>query len=127
MATTQVTVQENVTSITIDAATSITVNEDITTLEISAGAAGASIATGISVTPYGTISSTNVQAALQELSDDFFRQDGTPSGAEEGDLWYDTDDDALKAYIEIGGSPEWTTLLQAGAENQMLLLDGGNF
>jgi hypothetical protein len=127
MATTQVTVQENVTSITIDAATSITVNEDVTTLEISAGAAGASVASSIGVTPYGTISSTNVQSALQELADDFFRQDGEPESAEEGDLWYDTDDDALKAYIEIGGSPTWTTLLQAGAENQMLLLDGGNF
>ena len=59
MATTQVTVQENVTSITIDAATSITVNEDVTTLEISAGAAGANVASSIGVTPYGTISSTN--------------------------------------------------------------------
>ena len=68
---TQVTVQENVTSITIDAATSITVNEDVTTLEISAGAAGANVASSIGVTPYGTIASTNVQAALQELADDF--------------------------------------------------------
>ena len=70
--------------------------------------------------------STNVQAALDELAGDFFVQDGTPSGSQlnEGDLWYDTDDDELKVYR----GTTWQTLAGAGGDAEtMLTLDGGSF
>ena len=120
---TQVTVQESLTTVTIDSSTSITVSEDTTTVELSA-ALFTSPAGSITYSPYGSVSSTTVQAAIDELADDFYR--GTTehsSGYEEGDLFYDTDDNLFRVYVE----DEWVTLLRAADTDDMQRLDGGNF
>ena len=120
---TQVTVQESLTTVTIDSSTSITVSEDITTVELSA-ALFTSPAGAISYDPYGSVSSTTVQAAIDELADDFYRGTEAPgSGYEEGDLFYDTDDNLFRVYVEN----EWVTLLRAADTDDMQRLDGGNF
>ena len=128
-----VTVNEDPTYITVDESTlTVTINQSdnpITVTTTSDLTFQASLAEDVTYTSTTTLPGGNVQDALADLAEQFYRQSATPSGSNlgEGDLWYDTDDDALKAYIEIGGSPAWPTLLQAGAENEMLLLDGGNF
>jgi len=120
---TQVTVQESLTTVTIDSSTSITVSEDVTNVELSA-ALITSPAGAISYDPYGSVSSTTVQAAIDELADDFYRGTETPgSGYEEGDLFYDTDDNLFRVYVEN----EWVTLLRAADTDDMQRLDGGNF
>ena len=49
------------------------------------------------IIPEGTVAN-----ALEVLADQFFRGTDEPTGSnlEEGDLWYDTDDDQLKVYRE---------------------------
>ena len=123
MATTQITVQEDVTTVTVDASTSITITEDITTLELSA-ALFTTAAESVAYSPYGTVSATTVQGAIDELADDFYKGTETPgSGYEEGDLFYDTDDNLFRVYVE----DEWVTLLRAGDAADMQKLDGGAF
>ena len=120
---TQVTVQESLTTIYIDSSTSITVEEDTTNVELSA-ALFTSPAGAITYSPYGSVSSTTVQAAIDELADDFYRGTTEPSsGYEEGDLFYDTDDNLFRVYVEN----EWVTLLRAADTDDMQRLDGGNF
>ena len=96
-----------------------------TTLEI-ATSLGSQEASAINYSPTGRMASTTVQGALDEIAGDFFVQDGTPSGSQlnEGDLWYDTDDDEIKVYRES----TWQTLAGAGGTAEtMLTLDGGSF
>ena len=120
---TQITVQESLTTIYIDSSTSITVEEDTTNVELSA-ALFTSPAGAITYTPYGSVSSTTVQTAIDELADDFYRGTTEPSsGYEEGDLFYDTDDNLFRVYVEN----EWVTLLRAADTDDMQRLDGGNF
>jgi len=114
------------TTLTIDGvSTNYNVSGENTTLEISTQIS-ATVGSAIIYTPSGRLESTNVQAALDELAGDFFVQDGTPSGSQlnEGDLWYDTDDDELKVYR----GTTWQTLAGAGGDAEtMLTLDGGSF
>ena len=114
------------TTLTIDGvSTTYNVSGENTTLEISTQIS-ATVGSAIIYTPSGRLESTNVQAALDELAGDFFVQDGTPSGSQlnEGDLWYDTDDDELKVYR----GTTWQTLAGAGGDAEtMLTLDGGSF
>ena len=131
MAQTQVNLDLDTTSVTIssDVPTTVELTTDVTNISISAAIPSATFsAENISFTPYGGISSTNVGGALNELINQFYRSDDEPTDADEGDLWYDLDDDLLKAYVETTpGNTEWITLLQAGADDNMLLLDGGSF
>tara|TARA_E500000318_G_C3495149_1_gene186065 strand:- start:98 stop:490 length:393 start_codon:yes stop_codon:yes gene_type:complete len=75
------------------------------------------------IIPAGTVAN-----ALGVLADQFFRSDSAPTGSnlEEGDLWYDTDDDQLMVYRETSpGNLEFVPLAQAtGTMNN---LDGGLF
>ena len=114
------------TTLTIDGvSTTYNVSGENTTLEISTQIS-ATVGSAIIYTPSGRMESTNVQAALDELAGDYFVQAGTPSGSQlnEGDLWYDTDDDELKVYR----GTTWQTLAGAGGDAEtMLTLDGGSF
>ena len=114
------------TTLTIDGlSTEYNISGTSTTLEISTQIS-ATVATAIIYSPTGRMESTNVQTALDEIAGDFFVQDGTPSGSQlnEGDLWYDTDDDELKVYR----GTTWQTLAGAGGDAEtMLTLDGGSF
>ena len=96
-----------------------------TTLQISTSL-GSQEASAINYSPTGRMAATTVQGALDEIAGDFFVQDSTPSGSQlnEGDLWYDTDDDELKVYR----GTTWQTLAGAGGDAEtMLTLDGGSF
>ena len=69
-----------------------------------------------------------VAEALQILADQSFRSDTAPTGSnlEEGDLWYDTNDDQLMVYRETSPSNfEFVPL--ASATGTMDNLDGGGF
>lgn len=83
----------------------------------------------ITVTAHNNVYPTgNLTQALEKLADQFFRGTSAPTGSnlEEGDLWYDTDDNQLKVYRETSSSVfEFVPLAQAtGTMNN---LDGGLF
>jgi protein involved in temperature-dependent protein secretion len=84
-------------------------------------------ATNTVVAPYGTITATNVQNALEQLADQDFRSTSTPTGTNvsEGDTWYDLDDNIMKVYREISsGVFAWTNLVVAETNDT---LDAGAF
>ena len=126
MATTLTISTPVTTTLTIDGtSTTYNVSGTSTILEISSTIAKQSAA-AINYTPTGRMAATNVQTALDEIAGDYFVQAGTPSGSQlnEGDLWYDTDDDEIKVYRES----TWQTLAGAGGTAEtMLTLDGGSF
>lgn len=123
-------------TITVDE-TDVTVTEDTTTInitpttyEVSIEAVATLIPTALSmsVTPYKTITKTNVQEALEELADQDFRGATAPTGStlELGDTWYDTANDIFYVYRTVGGITDWYPLLNTdvGEEDN---LDGGAF
>jgi hypothetical protein len=133
-------VSENVTTINIDPTVTTTTSvETVTTLNIvptittieARGLAiwgeGATAAYALPCTPHGTVTATNVQAALEQLADQDFRTTSIPTGAnvQEGDTWYDTDDNVIKVYRETSsGVFEWTNLVVTDADDT---LDAGAF
>ena len=114
------------TTLTIDGlSTEFNISGTSTTLQISTSL-GSQEASAINYSPTGRMAATTVQGALDEIAGDYFVQAGTPSGSQlnEGDLWYDTDDDEIKVYRES----TWQTLAGAGGTAEtMLTLDGGSF
>ena len=128
MADTDVTISEDVTSISIPSDTEITITEDVTEVKVTATTPGIITgASGISFSPYGTVSANNVQSALQEIADQFTITTSQPGSPSEGDLFYDTDDNVLQVYADADGSTQWLTILRAGAADDMQRLDGGSF
>ena len=114
-----VTVTENVTTLNIVPA--------VTTVEAKGLAIALSDSAAMGVTPYGTITATNVQAALNQLADQDFRSTSTPTGTNvsEGDTWYDLDDNIMKVYREISsGVFAWTNVVVAETNDT---LDAGAF
>jgi hypothetical protein len=71
------------------------------------------------------MTSTNIQAAIEELEATLLKQDSEPLSYEEGDLWYDTDDNELKVAREVSGTLQFIPLLSA--TGTMDNLDGGGF
>jgi|TARA_B100000902_G_scaffold371722_1_gene398092 hypothetical protein len=114
------------TTLTISGtSTEYNISGDSTTLTMNTAISGAN-ASDIVYAPSGRMSSTNIQDALDELSGDYFMQAAQPTGSQlnEGDLWYDTDDDELKVYR----GTQWQTLAGAGGDVEtMMQLDGGSF
>ena len=114
-----VTVEENVTTLNIVPA--------VTTVEAKGLAIALSDSAAMGVTPYGSITATNVQAALNQLADQDFRSTSTPTGTNvsEGDTWYDLDDNIMKVYREISsGVFAWTNVVVAETNDT---LDAGAF
>lgn len=130
-----VTVAEEVTSITVTSedAINVAITEDTTTVAVSSVPA-TTTGDSISITSHGTITAETVQGAIEQLADQFFRQSSTPTGDNlgEGDLWYDTGNEQLKVYREqSGGSFQWEALVAggfiSGEASDMDKLDGGLF
>ena len=129
-----VTVTESPTYITIDEASiTITLNQSdnpitVTTssdLTLQAGSAG-----DIVYTATGSLAGGNMQDALADLADQFYRQSSTPSGSNlaEGDLWYNTSSEELFVYRQVSGGYEWHTIASAGGSSPTsFTLDGGSF
>ena len=68
-----------------------------------------------------------MQTAIEQLADQIFKSDSAPSGSnlQEGDFWYDTDDDILKVYLEVSaGTFEWRPVIVSN-EDDSSILDGG--
>lgn len=68
-------------------------------------------ATGISVTPTGDLTATNVQSALVELEGEYVYSSASPAGAAVGTLWIDSDD--FKTYVRTASA--WQPVGGAGA------------
>ena len=120
-----VTVSETDNTVTLnqsDNPITITTTSDLT---LQAGSAG-----DIVYTQTGSLPGGNVQDALSDLADQFFRQASTPSGDNlaEGDLWYNTSSEELFVYRQVSGGFEWHTIASAGGSSPTsFTLDGGSF
>ncbi|REK55396.1 MAG: hypothetical protein DWQ49_10555 [Bacteroidetes bacterium] len=81
-------------------------------------------AASVSVTPTGSITSTTLQGALEELAAQDFRSNAAPTGnnVEVGDTWYDTDDNIFYVYRTIDGVTDWRPLVSGDDVS-----DGGTF
>ena len=128
MGETSLDISESVTVVTVvEDATTIDITPRVTTVEAKGLAIANANATSLPMSPYGTITATNVQAALEQLADQDFRSTDTPTGTNvsEGDTWYDTDDNEMKVYREISsGVFAWTNLVVAETDDT---LDAGAF
>jgi hypothetical protein len=129
-----VTVTESPTFITVDEVNNtVTLNQSdnpITVTTTSDLTLQAGIAEQISYTQTGSLAGGNVQDALADLADQFFRQASTPSGDNlaEGDLWYNTSSEELFVYRQVSGGYEWHTIASAGGSSPTsFTLDGGSF
>jgi hypothetical protein len=129
-----VTVDENPTYITVDESNlSVTINQSnnpITVTTTSDLTFQASLAEDVTYTQTGSLVGGNLQEALGDLADQFFRQSSTPSGSNlaEGDLWYNTASEELFVYRQVSGGYEWHTIASAGGSSPTsFTLDGGSF
>ena len=122
---TYVTVNETNTEVTLnqsDNPITITTSTDLIT--------ALGLAADVTYTQHGSLPGGNVQDALADLADQFFRQSATPSGdnLQEGDLWYNTSSEELLVYRQVSGGFEWHTIASAGGSSPTsFTLDGGSF
>ena len=129
-------VTENVTEVSASGDTlTITLTDDVTedqayTLAVPFEVPGQITANNVTVTPYNTIASTNLQTVLQGLADQDFRGTSAPSGStvQEGDTWYDTDDDQLKVYRETSsGNFAWVPIMVGNISPDSDTIDAGSY
>ena len=115
--------------------TDLTIVEDQVVVTTTTTLSGGTDASNVTVTPVGTITATDLQSALEQLSDQKFVSATQPSSGdtnlEEGDLWYNTTDDTLNVYRE-GAWEEITLNAQLsedyqGTEYTDVTLNGGYF
>lgn len=127
-AETTLSISEDVVTVTVaEDVTTINIAPAVTTIEAKGLAITLTTASALPFIPYGTITATNVQAALSQLADQDFRTDSAPSGTNvsEGDTWYDLDDNIYKIYREISaGVFAWTNLVVTETDTS---LDAGAF
>jgi len=122
---TYVTVNETNTEVTLnqsDNPITVTTSTDLIT--------ALGLAADVTYTQHGSLPGGNVQDALEDLADQFFRQSATPSGdnVAEGDLWYNTSSEELLVYRQVSGGFEWHTIASAGGSSPTsFTLDGGSF
>ena len=130
-----VTVTETPTYVTINETnTEVTLNQSDNPIQVTTSTDLIS-ALGLAVdVTYTNINDTlpggNVQDALSDLADQFYRQAATPSGSNlaEGDLWYNTSSEELFVYRQVSGGYEWHTIASAGGSSPTsFTLDGGSF
>lgn len=122
---TYVTVNETNTEVTLnqsDNPITITTSTDLIT--------ALGLAADVTYTQHGSLPGGNVQDALEDLADQFFRQSSTPSGdnLSEGDLWYNTSTEELLVYRQTAGGFEFHVIASAGGSSPTAFtLDGGSF
>jgi hypothetical protein len=129
-----VTVTETPTYVTVNETNNtVTLNQSDNPITVTTStdlAFPVSVASSITYNATQTLPGGNVQDALADLADQFFRQSATPSGDNlgEGDLWYDTANEELRVYRQVSGGFEWHTIAAAGGDSPtMNTLDGGSF
>jgi methylmalonyl-CoA mutase cobalamin-binding subunit len=87
-------------------------------------------ASAMGISSISGLTATNVQAAIEELAGNDFRQSTTPTGSQvsEGDTWYDTDDNQLKVYRETSnGVFQWVPIIVGAANGDSDTLDAGSY
>lgn len=128
---TQVVISETNVAVSVsENVTTLNIVPSVTTVEAKGLAIALSDSAAMGVTPYGSITATNVQAALNQLADQNFRTTTTPTGpnVDEGDTWYDIDDNQLKVYRETSnGVFEWVPIIVGAAADDSDTLDAGAF
>jgi hypothetical protein len=131
---TKIAITEEVTQVAVTNNNSIGValSDNVTTVSVNNMALPAQFqdAANIAITPYNTITSTNLQGALQQLADQNFRGTSAPTGStvQEGDTWYDTDDDQLKVYRETSsGTFQWVPIIVGAAGGDSDTVDAGSY
>jgi hypothetical protein len=80
----------------------------------------------VSFDGHGPITADNVRDAIQQLADQNFRTTETPTGPniQEGDTWYDIDDNQLKVYRETSTNTfEWVPIIVGAAGDDSDTLD----
>ena len=132
--TTTVVITEEVTELTVSNANdiSVTLVDDPTVLTVNNFAIPVQFmdSGNVSFDGHGPITADNVRDALQQLADQNFRTTDTPTGSniEEGDTWYDTDDNQLKVYRETSsGVFEWVPIMIGNISDDSDTLDAGAF
>ena len=130
----EVTVTETPIYLTVDEINNnVTLNQSDNPITITTStdiATAIALASDVTYTSTTTLPGGNVQDALADLAEQFFRQSATPSGSNlgEGDLWYDTANEELRVYRQVSGGYEWHTIAAAGGSSPtMNTLDGGSF
>ena len=130
-----VSIEVDTTTVTVtsEEAVKVAIAPETTSVAVAVVPA-ATLASQIGSTAYANISATNIQTALEQLADQFYRGSTTPTGTNlgEGDLWYDTANEELRVYREIStGSFAWIALVEGGyvtGETSLMdKLDGGFF
>lgn len=132
--TTTVQIVEEVTQLSVSNANdvSVTLSDDSTTLTVNNFALPTAFidASDVTVSPHGTVTAENLQTALEQLADQDFRTDSAPTGSniEEGDTWYDTNDNQLKVYRETStGNFEFVPIMIGNDSPDSDTLDAGAF
>jgi len=132
--TTTVQIVEEVTQLSVSNASdvSVTLSDDSTTLTVNNFALPTAFvdASDVTVSPHGTVTADNLQTALEQLADQDFRTDDAPTGSnvEEGDTWYDTNDNQLKVYRETStGNFEFVPIMIGNDSPDSDTLDAGAF
>ena len=132
--TTSLQIVEQVTDLTVSNTNNITVTleESPTLLTVNNFAIPVQFmdSANVSFDGHGPITADNVRDALQQLADQNFRTAETPTGSniEEGDTWYDTDDNQLKVYRETSPSVfEWVPIMVGNISEDSDTLDAGAF
>ena len=130
----QVTVTETPTYVTVNETnTEVTLNQSDNPITVTTSTdliTALGLAADVTYTQHGSLPGGNVQDALADLADQFFRQSATPTGdnVAEGDLWYNTSSEELFVYRQVSGGYEWHTIASAGGSSPTsFTLDGGSF
>ena len=113
----------------------VNITDDVTKIEAFTLAVPTNVintlpAANVTFTAHNTITANNVQTALEQLADQDFRGTSTPSGSniQEGDTWYDTDDDQLKVYRETStGVFAWVPIMIGNISADSDTVDAGSF
>ena len=136
MSQTTLEITEDVTDVSVTGDTiTISITDDVTSVQayslaIPISVPGTLNATNIIVSPYNTITSTNLQTVLQGLADQDFRGASAPTGStvSEGDTWYDTDDEQFKVYRETSsGTFQWVPIIVGAAAGDSDTIDAGSY
>ena len=131
----QVTVTETPTFVTVNESnTEVTLNQSDNPITVTTSTdliTALGLAADVTYTNINNVlPGGNVQDALADLADQFFRQASTPSGdnLSEGDLWYNTSTDELLVYRQTAGGFEFHVIASAGGSSPTAFtLDGGSF
>lgn len=101
-----------------------------TTITAAGIAVAVANATATAISSVSGLSATNVQTAIEELAGNTFQQDNAPTGSQinEGDTWYDTNDNEYKIYRETStGVYQWVPIMVGSASGDSDTLDAGAF